>query len=132
MDKTHSLVDVLNALTQSWTAQTSSRPDQWSAENSARGQCVVSALVIQDLFGGELKKYKTTYNGEPESHYCNVLPNGAELDIAKSQYRDETTFTESAVNLNGFATAREKLLSDQNTSERYLLLKESVTKLIAN
>ena len=130
MSTSYNLENILDALVQSWSAQTSSRPDQWSNENPARGQCVVSSLIIQDLHSGELRKYKTTYEGIPENHYCNVLPIGAELDSAKNQYPPETTFTESEIELKGFATVREKLLSDPSTQERYLILKESVLKLL--
>ncbi len=35
-----------------WSADTSADPDGWSPENPAWGQCAVTALVVQDRFGG--------------------------------------------------------------------------------
>ena len=47
------LDEFADALRTSWDAQTSSDPG-WLAAVPSRGQCAVSALVIQDEFGGDL------------------------------------------------------------------------------
>ncbi|MBE9607435.1 hypothetical protein IAI18_21410 [Acetobacteraceae bacterium H6797] len=44
---------LLPALRESWSGLTSSR---WRSDNPAHGQCDVTALVVQDLSGGELLK----------------------------------------------------------------------------
>ena len=43
------------ALIKSWSIETSSK---WTSENPAKGQCGVTALIIQELCGGEIKKTK--------------------------------------------------------------------------
>jgi hypothetical protein len=42
---------VAHALRLSWSPATAR---QWTAENPAAGQCNVTALLVQELFGGEL------------------------------------------------------------------------------
>ena len=37
-----------------WSRETSYDPPNWSGLNSAWGPCAVSALIVQDLLGGEL------------------------------------------------------------------------------
>lgn len=43
------------AIEKSWIRETSSVPDEWSEELASRGQCVPTALVVQDYLGGELQ-----------------------------------------------------------------------------
>ncbi len=43
---TQNIKELKTALHYSWTQETSSSPDEWSKDNSARGQCVTSALVM--------------------------------------------------------------------------------------
>ena len=122
---------LLNALAASWDQETSYCPAEWSTENPARGQCVVSSLLIQHLLGGELTRVKTQYHGQPETHYFNVLPSGAVLDSTRSQYPADAVLTPHPVDLKAFDSVREKLLSDPDTKNRYELLKERVTEILA-
>src|SRR3954469_10202169 len=45
--------EVRRALRKAWSLSTSS---QWTASNPAAGQCNVTALLVHELFGGELLK----------------------------------------------------------------------------
>lgn len=45
--------ELLIAIKKSWSHQSSSK---WSNDNSARGQCGVTALVVHDFLGGEILK----------------------------------------------------------------------------
>ena len=51
-------------------------PSRWSADNSAAGQCTVTALLIQELLGGRIVYGEL--NGV--EHYWNYLPSEEELD----------------------------------------------------
>lgn len=118
--------EIENALRKSWSRDTSYCRGEWSDQNPARGQCVVSALVVQDVLGGELKRYKVLFNGGEEKHYVNVLPDGRVVDVTSDQYPPDIFFEESESNLHGFESVREKLLADGNTKRRYMLLRSRV------
>jgi hypothetical protein len=74
--------DLRQLLLSAWQADTSFAPDQWSAANPALGQCAVTALIVQDLFGGELMRGCL----DEGSHYWNRLPNGQEVDLSSGQF----------------------------------------------
>jgi 8-oxo-dGTP pyrophosphatase MutT (NUDIX family) len=66
----------------------------WRPENPARGQCGVTALVVHDLLGGDLILGEVHENGERSGyHYWNRLPDGAEVDLTRDQFRPEETVT---------------------------------------
>lgn len=118
--------EVLSAIENSWSAYTAYDASDWSEDNPARGQCVVSSLIIQDILGGTLQKTRTSLNGCLESHYRNILPDGTILDSTRSQYIDTQELVPSPINLGNFASLREKLFSQANTEKRYKLLRASV------
>ena len=60
-----------------WCKETS-----YFGKEGSRGQCYVTALVIQDLFGGDI----LTGVVNNEKHYWNCLPDGTELDFTSDQY----------------------------------------------
>lgn len=103
-----------NELRQVWSAETSSSPEQWSPSNPAWGQCAVTALIIQDNFGGELLRCQI--NGI--SHYWNRLPDGTEVDFTKEQFPTIEDQTEAIIR------SREYALGNPNTVCRYELLKQ--------
>jgi hypothetical protein len=87
---TWSLADVSEAIHASWSAQTCdpAARAQWSAANPARGQCGVTALVLNDLLGGDLiladvRRPDGTKQGH---HYWNRLPDGSEIDLTIGQF----------------------------------------------
>jgi hypothetical protein len=103
-------------LQDAWCRETSSDPDHWTPENPALGQCAVSALVIQDLLGGEL--LRGLFNGT--SHYWNRLDNGQIIDVTKQQF--------SPLKTQEFTGARTRayVLSFPDTVTRYKLLKSRI------
>ena len=76
-----------------WDAETSSDPENWKRNKAAWGQCAVTALLVQDLFGGELRRVVATLpDGREISHYFNGLDNGM-LDLTRTQFPEGTTFS---------------------------------------
>ena len=65
-----------------WRAETSIAPNDWCVSNPAVGQCAVTALVFQDLFGGELLRGRILGG----THYWNRLPSGQEIDLTAEQF----------------------------------------------
>lgn len=122
-----SFSQIISALQSSWAADTAFIAKEWSPDNPARGQCVVSSLVIQDYLGGDLGRYKVTADNLDEMHYYNVLPDGTILDTTGQQYNFPVTLQVLPVNFVGFASVREKRLSESETRQRYELLKSRVS-----
>ncbi|MDG4801019.1 hypothetical protein [Micromonospora sp. WMMD980] len=73
----------------SWTADTCDPHDlpHWHPGNPARGQCGVTALVVQDLLGGDLVLGEV-FVGDTKVgyHYWNRLPDGDEVDLTADQF----------------------------------------------
>lgn len=125
------LEQLILALQRSWCAETSYADSDWPADNPARGQCVVSSLVVQDYFGGELVRYAVKGDGIDEMHYCNMLEGGVLLDTTRSQYQTPMTFTFAPVELKQYTSIREKRLDDDETRQRYELLQQRVAAYLA-
>jgi len=121
------LQEFMSILRSCWDVKTSFTPEEWTAANPARGQCLVSSLVVQDYYGGDLKRYRVKGNDFEETHYCNILYNGTVLlDTTAAQYTAPVLLATSDIELRGYATAREKYLSDHHTRAQYEILRERV------
>ena len=105
----------------SWDAQTALPyyADIWSMLNPSLGQCDVTALLIQDIWGGEL--VRTTVEGYG-SHYYNRLPGGEEIDLTGNQFPSGTVIPP------GLPVERSCVLDSESavwsrTAERYRILR---------
>ena len=78
------------ALRASWSAETCDDVDvgHWRPDNPARGQCGVTALVVQDHLGGELLLAEVSCaDGSRQGvHYWNRLPSGEQVDLTRTQF----------------------------------------------
>ncbi|MFJ9682229.1 hypothetical protein ACIRP2_29890 [Streptomyces sp. NPDC101194] len=83
------LNDLEQAIRGAWGADTSTpehRPN-WTADNPARDQCGVTALVVHDLLGGVLIRGEVHVNGERvDYHWWNRLGMGIEVDLTREQF----------------------------------------------
>lgn len=83
---------VTAALRASWAADTCSPDDLarhgWSDNNPALGHCDITALIINDSFGGELLMGKVYLEGTQHGyHWWNRLTSGLEIDLTREQFR---------------------------------------------
>ena len=113
------------AIRASWDEQTCypGWADDWTKENPAYGQCVVTALVVQDYYGGDLAFCKEHF------HYWNILPNNKYVDLTREQFPVGTDFSVDMIR------SRESILSGDRalkakTKERYELLKNKIDKIL--
>ena len=70
--------ELFASLKTAWSTESST---SWSAENPAKGQCSVTSLIVQDIFGGTILKTKT-YGG---THFYNLI-DGVRWDMTVSQF----------------------------------------------
>jgi hypothetical protein len=113
------------ALRQSWAADTCSPDDveraAWTADNPAWGHCDISALVVNDFFGGKLVCGEVRREGRQQGfHWWNRLPSGVDLDVTREQFRLGQIVTEVRV------VDRPDPLPRFRRAE-YLLLRERLT-----
>lgn len=90
--RTDSLTSIEQAIRACWSRETCDPADvaDWSDGNPSRGQCGVTALVVQDLLGGELLVAEVRHaDGSRQGlHYWNRLCGGFELDLTRAQFRE--------------------------------------------
>ncbi|MGV9338408.1 YunG family protein [Streptomyces sp. NPDC003688] len=90
------LLDLDRALRTSWAADTCSPDDlpDWRPANPAWGHCDITALLVHDLFGGELVVGEVHLDGVQHGyHWWNRLANGIELDLTREQFQRGQTIT---------------------------------------
>ncbi len=106
-----------------WSRETASPGCQaaWTPENPGFGQCAVTALLVQDLLGGELMRTEVPGFG---SHYYNRLDSGMPVDLTCHQFPEGTDVPA------GEPVSRDRVLKSPRavqagTAERYERLKEA-------
>lgn len=103
-------------LRKAWCAATAhpSYQKNWTEDNPSCGQCCVTALVMQDLYGGDIYECKV----QNKRHYVNITPEGYLHDFTASQFGDgQLVYSEMK------PRTRSSLLKSQSVKERYELLK---------
>jgi ADP-ribose pyrophosphatase YjhB (NUDIX family) len=85
-----SLTPLETAIRSNWSVWTADPVDQptWSSTNPAQGQCASTALVIQDMLGGQLLLADVRHqDGSRQGvHFWNRLSDGMELDLTREQF----------------------------------------------
>jgi len=125
-----SLTDLEQALRSSWAADTCSPDDLersgWQPDNPAWGHCDITALIINDIFGGDLVVAQVHHLGEQQGfHWWNRLPSGVELDLTREQFRLGQRLTQTRI------VARPPGPLPRRRTE-YLLLHRRVGQRLAN
>ncbi|WP_342540176.1 hypothetical protein MHI39_21580 [Heyndrickxia sp. FSL K6-6286] len=112
MENNHSkqIEKMIKALAKSWSSESSSK---WSKDNPANGQCGVTALVVNDILGGEIRK--TNLSGG--WHFYNFI-NGNLYDFTASQFGEDIVYMDIPSN-------RDEAFLDTN-DKQYNYLKQSV------
>ncbi|HDR7515291.1 hypothetical protein AB1I92_05585 [Bacillus mobilis] len=103
---------IYEVLIKSWSIETSSK---WTSENPAKGQCGVTALVVQDICGGKIKKTKV---GE-EWHFYNCIDR-QRFDFTETQFNESLNYWDVESN-------QEEAFADTN-EKQYSILKEKIMK----
>lgn len=97
------------ALLLAWSEKSSTL---WKAENPALGQCGVTALVAQDILGGDI--LKTPYGDI--WHFYNLI-DGQVIDFTESQFKSKLEY-------QNIASCRAEAFRDTNQNQ-YNYLKAS-------
>jgi hypothetical protein len=124
----YTLAEVSAAIVASWSRETCyARTDYIERGRSgdlSRGQCGTTALVLNDLLGGEIHVADLFVDGQKDGdHYWNRLPDGRFVDLTKNQLLSNETLGAAKITVrlpgppvNGFAP--------------YSILRDRVTKIL--
>lgn len=108
----------------SWTKKTAYKQvqEKWNKYNRDTGQCAVTALLVQDILWWKIKK--SQIENYWLSHYWNNIK-GEDIDFTKNQFSWEEPIYKNIKWVN-----REKILSHQDTYDRYTLLKQNFNNFV--
>ncbi|HEX3379309.1 MAG TPA: hypothetical protein VHU21_05855 [Paraburkholderia sp.] len=103
-------IDLYRALARAWSGDTSSPTHAWSATNPAQNHCSVTALIVQDYFGGEILTTRTSGG----THFYNLI-DGKRWDLTIGQFAEPIPFDDTR-------SSREAAFAD-TSPEKYDMLK---------
>ena len=122
------------AIGRSWCKDTCNEPNKWSSENPAGGQCVSTALVAQDFFGGKILRLDLSRSAnkriaDVRSHYFNEI-DGKRIDFSASQFSQDYFEVQQLLQnpKNVSEVKREELLKSEDARRRYVILFVAVHK----
>lgn len=112
----HTLIRLREALEHSWSQDTTYCEGAYSRRNPSCGQCLVTALVLQHYFGGDIIGASFTEpSGHTGSHYWLKL-NGVDVDLTWQQFPIGTKLS------NFRKSSRALNLKHKNVNLRYNIL----------
>ncbi|MFI1255546.1 hypothetical protein ACH4U6_17460 [Streptomyces netropsis] len=119
------LADIEHAVRNSWSADTCTPEfrSRWNPDNPARDQCGVTAMVLNDLLGGDLIRGEVHVNGKrTDYHWWNRLGMGVEIDLTREQFGPEEIVT------GGIIIPRPPVTEWRRLREEYELLRDRVAE----
>ncbi len=108
-------LDLYDALCQIWQADTCAprMRQNWTEENMTMGQCSITAFLVQDIFGGEVRGIYRT----PGNYHCFNAVGDHVFDLTSEQFGEEK------LDYDKYETqSREHHFSRAEKVERYTLL----------
>lgn len=121
------VADLHKILNMVWSIDTAYEGDKkkWTEDKKSTGQCTVTAMIVQDYFGGKIKRgYSEKYN---LFHYWNEI-NGEKIDLTYDQFSDKTDIEFIKV----ITKTKNDLMKIRSVRKRYILLKNRVEEYINN
>jgi len=117
-NRTIDLRQIQGIIEQAWSADTAL--GEWTPDVPSLNQCAVTALIVQDYFGGQLLRCEMS---DGDSHYWNRLSSGIQIDLTAPQFEhtEARPLRETAI-----VRDREYVLSFPETEKRYQLLRRRV------
>lgn len=104
--------DLVRRIEASWHLDTTFCPDEYAYRHPSYGQCGVTAILLQERYGGDIKFGTALYKGERCRHYWNYI-DGEDVDLTRVQFRPGTLIRIEGV------TDKETILCNPWFQERY-------------
>ena len=112
--------DLYDALSHIWSIETCAPRlrEGWSKKNKTLGQCSITSMLVQDIFGGEVYGVPLPEGG----YHCFNVVDGKMFDLTSEQFgKTKLTYTLD------YPQSREEHFKSEEKYNRYLLLKEGLT-----
>ena len=111
---------VIEAIEQAWSQETAGI---FYKDNPSKGQCAVTSMLIQDLYGGKLVRGTLGKS----SHYWNELPDGTTVDLTRQQFGDKA----DELVVDGYRNRDDVYNGNYgDTGDRYEILKQRFEKFL--
>ncbi len=113
--------DLYDLLSEIWCADTCAPRlrNEWSKENKTKGQCSITAFLVQDIFGGRVYGIPL----ESGNFHCYNDVNGHVFDLTSEQFGEEA---KDLVYENNPEQKREVHFAKEEKRLRYEYLKEAL------
>ena len=92
--------------------------DKWSEDNKTVGQCAITAFLVQDIFGGEVRGIER----EDGNYHCYNVVAGKVFDLTSEQFGDEELVYADTDPIQ----SREEHFKREEKKERYEYLKNKL------
>lgn len=124
-ERYYKLLRLHDALEHSWDADTCAEweREKWSSCLPAFGQCTVTALVVQDIFGGKIVKDSVN------DHFWNVFEDGTEADLSREHLPQGINLQITDERTREYMLTSERAV-EAKTLDRYNLLRGRVHNLL--
>lgn len=108
--------ELYEILRSAWCKETAYH-EEWGVECPSLNQCCVTAMVVQDYFGGEILWAPC---GEDIRHFWNLLEYGIIVDLTWEQF--EYIGTPNPAGFTGIKQDRDELMNHPSVRGRYDIL----------
>ena len=114
------LGDLYEVLLNCWSRETAYPSDQpyWTTRCPSIGQCAITAMLVYDMFGGEMYRAKNHYYNKIDGHW---------VDLTARQFWD---FNEQFDYTSGRKVYRNRTGQSGHTKKRYDLLVRNITEYL--
>ena len=119
----NTLDDLYNVLLSCWCRETAypSCQKDWNENDCSYGQCAITAMLVNDMFGGEIYRIRLDDGG---THYFNII-DGHTIDLTREQFDLYDIPIEYS---NAEKMAKEYCGKSEDTRKRYELLKTRIVE----
>ena len=115
--------DLYNVLTHCWSSETAypSCQKDWNENDRSYGQCAITAMLVNDMFGADIYRIKLEDGG---THYFNKIDHQV-IDLTREQF---DLYDIPIDYSNAEKMSREYCGKNENTKKRYELLKSRIVE----
>jgi hypothetical protein len=120
------LIDLREAIENSWSRETSYNPDKWTPDNPALGQCAITTLFLHRQSGGNVMRGNVlTPNNENIIHYWLRI-GGIDIDFTWKQFPNGSKITKEET------IDPRRIERDPTTMSRYSIFYTNVISYVKN